>query len=212
VSIETTATAVVEADVVRRAQEGDADAFAVLFNTHKNRVYSLCLRMTKNVTEAEDLTQEAFLHVFRKLVAFRADSTLSTWLYRVTVNTVLMHFRKKSLKQVSLDKPNTNPEFDKPVAREFPSFDGRLAGCVDRITLSRALSELPEGYREVFLLHEVQGYEHREIAAFLGCSVGNCKSQLHKARQRIRELLSRPARTRDRASGFPQVDLGAEPA
>ena len=182
-------TAALETDIIRRAQQGDAEAFATLFQNHKSRVYALCLRMTKNTAEAEDLTQEAFLHVFRKLAAFRADSALSTWLYRVTVNTVLMHFRKKSLCQVSIDKPGNSDEQGGSIPREFPSTDIRLAGCVDRVALNRALAELPAGYRKIFLLHEVQGYEHREIAEFLGCSVGNSKSQLHKARQRIRQLL-----------------------
>ena len=175
-----------EANLIRRAQQGDAEAFGLLFERHKARVYALCLRMTRNTAEAEDLTQEAFLHVFRKLAAFRADSALSTWLYRVTVNTVLMHFRKKTLCVVSVDKTNNEGN---PVPREFPMTDFRLTGCVDRMALNRALAELPNGYRKIFLLHEVAGYEHREIAKFLGCSVGNSKSQLHKARQRIRELL-----------------------
>jgi RNA polymerase sigma-70 factor, ECF subfamily len=204
------AAAVPEADVIRRAQEGDADAFATLFNAHKSRVYSLCLRMTKNTAEAEDLTQEAFLHVFRKLAAFRADSALSTWLYRVTVNTVLMHFRKKSLCQVSLDKPKGNDQLDNPVPREFPSIDGRLAGCVDRVALNRALAELPEGYRRIFLMHEVQGYEHREIAKFLGCSVGNSKSQLHKARQRIREILVGSVKVRDEKPRRTRIKVGSK--
>ncbi len=182
---------VLEADIIRRAQAGDAEAFGILFQKHKTRVYALCLRMTRNSAEAEDLTQEAFLHVFRKIAAFRADSALSTWLYRVTVNTVLMHFRKKSLSTVSVDKPNGNEQNGSATPREFPSTDVRLAGCVDRVALNRALAELPNGYRRIFLLHEVGGYEHREIAQFLGCSVGNSKSQLHKARQRIRELLVR---------------------
>ena len=189
--IDSAIPAVVEADIIRRAQEGDAEAFGVLFQKHKTRVYALCLRMTRNIAEAEDLTQEAFLHVFRKISAFRADSALSTWLYRVTVNTVLMHFRKKTLCTVSVDKPNGNEQNGSPTPREFPSTDVRLAGCVDRVALNRALAELPNGYRQIFLLHEVGGYEHREIAEFLGCSVGNSKSQLHKARQRIRELLVR---------------------
>lgn len=175
-----------EANLIRRAQGGDAEAFGLLFERHKARVYALCLRMTRNTAEAEDLTQEAFLHVFRKLAAFRADSALSTWLYRVTVNTVLMHFRKKTLSVVSVEK--TNDEGNR-VPREFPMTDFRLTGCVDRMALNRALAELPNGYRKIFLLHEIAGYEHREIAKFLGCSVGNSKSQLHKARQRIRELL-----------------------
>ena len=189
--IDTAVPAILEAELIRRAQQGDAEAFGILFQKHKTRVYALCLRMTRNTAEAEDLTQEAFLHVFRKLGAFRADSALSTWLYRVTVNTVLMHFRKKSLATVSVDKPNGNEQNGTPSPREFPSTDVRLAGCVDRVALNRALAELPNGYRRIFLLHEVGGYEHREIARFLGCSVGNSKSQLHKARQRIREVLRR---------------------
>ena len=184
--IDTPPSHVSETELIKRAQRGDAAAFGLLFEKHKARVYALCLRMTRNTAEAEDLTQEAFLHVFRKLSAFRADSALSTWLYRVTVNTVLMHFRKKSLNTVSVEKSSNDGS---PTPREFPMTDFRLTGCVDRMALNRALAELPNGYRRIFLLHEVAGYEHREIAKFLGCSVGNSKSQLHKARQRIRELL-----------------------
>ena len=184
--IDSSSLVVSEVELIRRAQEGDAEAFGFLFEKHKARVYALCLRMTRNTAEAEDLTQDAFLHVFRKLAAFRADSALSTWLYRVTVNTVLMHFRKKSLCVVSAEKTNDEGT---AVPREFPMTDFRLAGCVDRMALNRALAELPNGYRKIFLLHEIAGYEHREIARFLGCSVGNSKSQLHTARQRIRELL-----------------------
>jgi RNA polymerase sigma-70 factor, ECF subfamily len=149
-------------DLVRRAQEGDADAFATLFHNHKARIYSVCLRMTSNTAEAEDLTQDAFLQVFRKLSTFRGDSALSTWLYRIAVNTVLMHFRKKVLRQISLDEPYNQDA--KQVRREYGSCDD---------------------------LHEVEGYEHQEIAELLGCSIGNSKSQLHKAKLRIRELLGR---------------------
>lgn len=174
-------------DLVKRAQEGDADAFASLFHSHRARIYSVCLRMTNNTAEAEDLTQDAFLQVFRKLATFRGDSALSTWLYRIAVNTVLMHFRKKALKQVSLDEPYSQDA--KLVKREYGSKDDRLSGSVDRIALARAIKELPYGYRTIFLLHEVEGYEHQEIAQLLDCSVGNSKSQLHKAKLRIRELL-----------------------
>jgi RNA polymerase sigma-70 factor (ECF subfamily) len=174
-------------DIIRRAQEGDSDAFADLFNAHKSRIYSLCLRMTNNIAEAEDLTQDAFVQVFRKLSTFRGDSALSTWLHRIAVNTVLMHFRKKVLRQVSLDERADGE--GKTVRRECGSKDGRLAGTVDRIALIRALNELPAGYRTIFLLHEVQGYEHQEIARMLECSVGNSKSQLHKAKLRIRQIL-----------------------
>ena len=174
-------------DLVKRAQEGDADAFASLFNAHKTKVYSLCLRMTSNTAEAEDLTQDAFLQVFRKLSTFRGDSALSTWIYRVAVNTVLMHFRKKGLRHVSLDQPADQDT--RVVKREYGRTDEHLSGSVDRIALARALRELPTGYRTIFLLHEVKGYEHREIARLLRCSVGNSKSQLHKAKLKMRELL-----------------------
>ena len=182
-------------DLVKRAQEGDSDAFAALFHTHKARIYSVCLRMTNNAAEAEDLTQDAFLQVFRKIASFRGDSAFSTWLHRISVNTVLMHFRKKSLCQVSLDEPYSNEDGGK-VRREFGARDSNLAGCVDRIALARAMKELPPGYRTIFLLHEVEGYEHKEIAEMLGCSVGNSKSQLHKAKLRIRELLARSIEAR----------------
>ena len=179
-------------ELVKRAQEGDSDAFAALFHAHKGRVYSICLRMTNNTAQAEDLTQDAFLQVFRKLDTFKGNSALSTWLYRIAVNTVLMHFRKKALKQVSLDEPSSQDV--KQVRREYGSRDGRLSGSVDRIALIRAIKDLPAGYRTIFLLHEVEGYEHQEIAKILDCSVGNSKSQLHKAKLRIREFLQEPAK------------------
>ena len=177
-------------ELVKRAQEGDGEAFAALFHAHKARVYSICVRMTNNTAQAEDLTQDAFLQVFRKLSTFKGNSALSTWLYRIAVNTVLMHFRKKALKQVSLDEPSSHDA--KQVRREYGGRDGRLSGSVDRITLTRAIRDLPAGYRKIFLLHEVEGYEHQEIARLLDCSVGNSKSQLHKAKLRIREFLSQP--------------------
>jgi RNA polymerase sigma-70 factor (ECF subfamily) len=189
VTTEPTSTVRFDSDLelVKRAQEGDSDAFAALFYAHKPRIYSVCLRMTNNTAEAEDLTQDAFLQVFRKLATFRGDSALSTWLYRIAVNTVLMHFRKKALRQISLDEPCSQDA--KLVRREYGSKDDRLTGSVDRIALTRAIKELPAGYRTIFLLHEVEGYEHQEIAQLLDCSVGNSKSQLHKAKLRIRELL-----------------------
>jgi RNA polymerase sigma-70 factor (ECF subfamily) len=183
---------VTDLELVKRAQEGDSDAFAALFHAHKGRVYSICLRMTNNTAQAEDLTQDAFLQVFRKLDTFKGNSALSTWLYRIAVNTVLMHFRKKALKQVSLDEPSSQDV--KQVRREYGSRDGRLSGSVDRIALIRAIKDLPAGYRTIFLLHEVEGYEHQEIAKILDCSVGNSKSQLHKAKLRIREFLQEPAK------------------
>jgi RNA polymerase sigma-70 factor (ECF subfamily) len=185
--LNTTAQYESDVDLVRKAQRGDADAFAALFYAHRPRVYSLCLRMTNNTAEAEDLTQDAFLQVFRKLSTFRGDSALSTWLYRVAVNTVLMHFRKKGLRQISLDESSNQDT--RLVKREYGSADDRLAGSVDRIALARAMQELPSGYRTIFLLHEIKGFEHQEIARILRCSVGNSKSQLHKAKLKMRELL-----------------------
>jgi RNA polymerase sigma-70 factor (ECF subfamily) len=177
-------------ELVKRVQQGESDAFAALFYAHKARIYSVCLRMTNNTAEAEDLTQDAFFQVFRKLATFRGDAALSTWLYRIAVNTVLMHFRRKSLRQISLDEPCNQDA--KLVRREYGKADQRLAGSVDRIALSRAIQELPDGYRTIFLLHEVEGFEHQEIAELLDCSVGNSKSQLHKAKLRIRQLLGYP--------------------
>ena len=180
-----------DSDVIKRAQEGDADAFAALFHAHKARIYSVCLRMTNNATEAEDLAQDAFLQVFRKIATFRGASAFSTWLHRIAVNTVLMHFRKKSLNQISLEEPYNDSD-GAHIRREYGAKDYRLAGCVDRVALACAIKELPRGYRTIFLLHEVQGYDHQAIAEMLGCCAGNSKSQLHKARLRIRERLARP--------------------
>jgi RNA polymerase sigma-70 factor, ECF subfamily len=194
-----TSTASLDSDLIKSAQQGDSDAFSALFHAHKARIYSVCLRMTNNSAEAEDLTQDAFLQVFRKIASFRGDSAFSTWLYRIAVNTVLMQFRKKSLSQVSLDEPYSNSDGAK-MRREYGTRDNRLAGCVDRIALAAAIKELPHGYRTIFVLHEVEGYEHQEIAEMLGCSVGNSKSQLHKAKLRIRELLATAPKVRRMAT------------
>jgi len=178
-----------EADAIEAAKRGDAEAFSVLYNLHKRRVYTLCLRMLGNVSAAEDMTQEAFLHLFRKIDSFRGESAFSTWLHRLTVNLVLMHLRKKGLQLVSLEETINPAEEDAP-RRDFGSADQRLSGSVDRVTLERAVAELPPGYRLVFILHDVEGYEHNEIATMLECSTGNSKSQLHKARLKLREMLT----------------------
>jgi RNA polymerase sigma-70 factor (ECF subfamily) len=186
-------------NLVKRAQAGDEQAFATLFQQHKNRVYSVCLLMTKDVAEAEDLTQEAFLQVFRTVSSFRGDAAFSTWLYRVAVNTVLMKLRRrKSPPTVSLDEP-VNSE-SPSLHRDFGKSDPELTGVVDRIALRRALQELPEGCRTIFSLHEVEGYQHHEIAELLDCSIGNSKSQLHKAKLKMRSLLFPKAKIRRRAA------------
>ena len=174
-----------EAMLVRRALAGEADAFAKLFEAHRGRVYAVCLRMTNNPADADDLTQEAFIQAFRKLATFRGDSALSTWLHRVAVNTALMHFRRQAVPKATIEAPADH----EGGRREFGRQDDRLHHSLDRIALTRALEALPSGYRMIFELHEIGGYGHREIAKLLSCSVGNSKSQLHKAKQRIRECL-----------------------
>jgi len=176
-----------EAEAIDRAKQGDASAFEVLYHLHKRRVYSLCLRMTANTAAAEDLTQEAFLQLFRKIGTFRGESAFSTWLHRMAVNVVLMQLRKKGLAVVPLDETMETEE--ESAKKEPGGEDLRLAGSIDRLQLGRAVEELPPGYRMIFLLHDVEGYEHNEIAGMVGCSIGNSKSQLHKARMRLRELL-----------------------
>lgn len=199
-------------NLVKRAQAGDEEAFAQLFQQHKNRVYSVCLLMTKDVAEAEDLTQEAFLQVFRTVGSFRGEAAFSTWLYRVAVNTVLMKLRRrKAPPTISLDEPISAES--PSLHRDFGKNDPHLTGVVDRIALRRALLELPEGCRRIFALHEVEGYQHHEIAELLDCSIGNSKSQLHKAKLKMRDLLfpkRKISRRRNRTlSGHP---LAAAPA
>ncbi|HZQ17786.1 MAG TPA: sigma-70 family RNA polymerase sigma factor [Terriglobales bacterium] len=177
-----------EAEAIDRAKQGDAEAFEYLYSLHKRRVYSLCLRMTGNTATAEDLTQEAFLQLFRKIGTFRGESAFSTWLHRMAVNVVLMQLRKKGLPVVPIDE-TTEGEEEGIVRKEPGAPDERLAGSIDRLQLQRAVDELPPGYRTIFVLHDVEGYEHNEIAELIGCSIGNSKSQLHKARIKLRELL-----------------------
>ena len=177
-----------EVALIERAKQGDAEAFQELYDKHKRRVYSLCLRMTSNTAEAEDLTQEAFLQLFRKIGTFRGESAFSTWLHRLSVNVVLMHLRKKSLPVVSLEETTQVAEEDTP-KKDFGAEDLALAGSIDRLQLQKAVDDLPPGYRTIFVLHDVEGYEHNEIAAIVGCSIGNSKSQLHKARMKLRDLL-----------------------
>ena len=187
-----------EAEAIRRAQSGDAAAFEFLYRLHSRRVYALCLRMVGNPADAEDLMQEAFLQLFRKVGTFRGESAFSTWLHRMTVNVVLMRLRKKSLPTDSLEETLEPDAENSGPKRDVGAPDLRLSGAIDRVNLERSIEQLPPGYRTVFVLHDVQGYEHNEIADIMGCSVGNSKSQLHKARTRLRELLQEQIRERAR--------------
>ena len=194
-----------DAEIIRRAQRGDAEAFEQLYQKYKGRVYSLCLRMLGNPTEAEDMAQEAFLQLFRKIATFRGESQFSTWLHRLAVNVVLMHLRRKQLPQVSLEEAIEPDEAGEGPKREPGVEDATLRGALDRVTLEDAIAKLPAGYRQVFLLHDVDGYEHNEIAQMLGCSVGNSKSQLHKARLRLRDLVQRARRKRGGQTPGPRL-------
>lgn len=187
-----------EKETVRLAQEGDAAAFEQLYRRHCGLVYALCLRIVKNDTNAEDLTQEAFLMLFRKIHTFRGESKFSTWLHRLTVNVVLMRLRKKRCAEVPLDATSELGDENSGPLIELGGPDLRLSGVVDHMNLSRAIEQLPDGYRRMFVLHDVEGYEHHEIARILGCTMGNSKSELHKARVRLRELLQEVLRSRAR--------------
>ena len=177
-----------EGEAITRAQCGDAAAFEFLYKAHSRRVYSVCLRMTRNRAEAEDLSQQAFLQVFRKIGTFRGESGFSTWLHRVTVNIVLMHLRRKKPTEIlfeDLDRTSSDGEG----RHEHGASDTSMLGAIERLNLKRAIRKLPSGYKRFFLLYDVLGYQHHEIAGFLGCSTGCSKSQLHKARKRLRRLL-----------------------
>jgi len=178
-----------DAETIEQAKLGDAEAFQALYDKHKRRVYSLCLRMTSNTAEAEDLTQEAFLQLFRKIATFRGESAFTTWLHRLSVNVVLMHLRKKGLPVVSLEETTQGSGEEDSPRKDFGAEDVALAGSIDRLQLQKAVESLPPGYRTIFVLHDVEGYEHNEIADIVGCSIGNSKSQLHKARMKLRDLL-----------------------
>src|SRR5208282_1003787 len=188
----------IEAEAIEQAKQGHEAAFEVLYHLHKRRVYSLCLRMVSNPAQAEDLAQEAFLQLFRKIGTFRGESAFSTWLHRMTVNVVLMRLRKKSLPTDSLEETMEPDAEGSGPKRDVGAPDLRLSGAVDRVNLERSIEQLPPGYRTIFVLHDVQGYEHNEIANIMGCSVGNSKSQLHKARTRLRELLQEAIRDQAR--------------
>ena len=171
-------------DLCRLAATGDLAAFELIYQRYNRRTYSLTLRMTGSQTEAEDLTQEVFIQLFRKVGSFRGDSAFSTWLHRLTVNQVLMHFRRRSYKN-----EKTSEDGEMPEQTVHGTANPNKMPVVDRIALKKAISELPNGYRNVFLLHDVEGFEHEEVARHLGISVGTSKSQLHKARLKLRTLL-----------------------
>jgi RNA polymerase sigma-70 factor (ECF subfamily) len=175
-----------EYELAQRAAKGDMEAFALIYQTYYRRVYGLTFRMTRNVVEAEDLTQDVFVHLYKKIGSFRGESAFATWLHRFTFNRVLMHFRKSSVK-----RERTTEDGETPLQVSPGTDNPHQMAIYDRMLLDQAITQLPHGYRITFVLHDVEGYEHAEIARMLGCSVGTTKSQLHKARMKLRKLLSR---------------------
>lgn len=175
-------------ELTKASGNGNMVAFEEIYNRHHRRVYSICLRMLKNTTEAEDLTQDVFIQLHRKIGSFRGDSAFTTWLHRLTVNQVLMHFRKRNVKY-----EKTTEEGETPVQVVDGTHNPRKMPVVDKIALEYAIEQLPPGYKNVFVLHDIEGYEHEEVARILGCSVGTSKSQLHKARLKLRKLLKKKA-------------------
>ena len=172
--------------LAQKAASGNVAAFELLYSRYHRRTYSLCLRMMNSATEAEDLTQEVFIQLFRKIGSFRGDSAFSTWLHRMTVNQVLMHFRRRGVQN---EKTTDDGEMPEQIVNGTENH-ARMP-ILDRIALDKAIAQLPNGYRTVFLLHDVEGFEHEEIARMLGLSVGTSKSQLHKARLKLRGLLKK---------------------
>jgi RNA polymerase sigma-70 factor (ECF subfamily) len=173
-----------DVELAMAAGAGDSLAFEQLYRRHYRRVYALCLRMLQDPTLAEDLTQEVFVNLFTKIGSFRGESQFTTWLHRMTVNQVLMYFRKASTRS-----EKTTDEGETPVQIVRGTEDPGRMPVVDRIGLENAIRQLPLGYRTVFILHDVEGYDHEEIARMLEISQGTSKSQLHKARLKLRGLI-----------------------
>ena len=172
-------------ELAARCGAGDADAFEELYRQHARRLFSLVFRMTGSAEDAEDLLQEVFLQAHRKLAGFRGESTLGTWLYRLTMNQCLDHLRGRLAK---MDR--STESLDVEDAFEPAAHLPIVPAAVTRVDLERAIAALPEGYRAAFLLHDVEGFEHREVAKILGVAEGTSKSQVHKARMKLRAMLS----------------------
>ena len=172
-------------ELAARCGAGDADAFEELYRQHARRLFSLVFRMTGSAEDAEDLLQEVFLQAHRKLAGFRGESTLGTWLYRLTMNHCLDHLRGRRAKM-----GRATESLDVEDAFEPAGHTPIVPTAVTRVDLERAIAALPEGYRAAFLLHDVEGFEHREVAKILGVSEGTSKSQVHKARMKLRAMLS----------------------
>lgn len=177
---------VVDYQLAQKAAAGDIDAFEQIYWKYHRRVFGICVRMTKNVHEAEDVTQQVFLNVFKKIGSFRGDSAFSTWLHRITVNQMLMHIRSNKIRKEEVTATGELPE-----SNFAPMVKPKNANQIlSRLQLDEAIAKLADGYRRVVILHDIEGFEHDEIAQILGCASGTSKSQLHKARRILRRLLT----------------------
>jgi RNA polymerase sigma-70 factor (ECF subfamily) len=172
-------------DLARRCRQGDAGAFEELYRAHAGRLYSLILRMSGSTHDAEDLLQEVFLTAYRKLDSFRGESTLGTWLYRLAMNHCLDFLRGRQMRMA-----RATDSLDDEGAPEPAGSVPRVPSAITKLDLERAIAGLPDGCRAAFVLHDVEGLEHREIARVLGVSEGTSKSQVHKARMKLRTALS----------------------
>ena len=177
--------AMTERALVEQAKAGDVAAFETIYRQHAGRVYALCLRMTADATHARELTQDVFVRAWERLSAFRGDSALASWLHRIAVNEVLMGSRadRRRTKRVAL-------------VEDLGDESERTSGVVSRghdveqsIDLERAIAALPPGARRVFVLHDVEGYKHEEIARITGSALGTLRAQLHRARRLLMEAL-----------------------
>jgi RNA polymerase sigma-70 factor (ECF subfamily) len=167
---------------VRRAQDGDVAAFEQLYRHNVNRVYALCFRMTGDHDRAEQLTQDAFVHAWEKLSTFRGESAFGTWLHRLAVNIVLQDQRSRQQEREKSVLHGERDDSDRVIQSD---------GTDERIDLDRALASLPDGARSVFVLHDIEGYSHREIAEMLGIAEGTSKAQLHRAKKLLRSVLNK---------------------
>jgi RNA polymerase sigma-70 factor (ECF subfamily) len=175
-----------DAALVARLKAGDASAYETLHRLHAPRLFNLACRMLGSAADAEDAVQETFLLVFRKVGAFRGESSVGTWLYRLGMNLCIDRLRSRAAGEARRTRPVD--------ADPIPAPSGEDEMVLTRLDLERAIAELPEGCRAAFLLHDVEGFDHREVGAILGVSDGTSKSQVHKARLRLREHLLRRAR------------------
>ena len=170
-------------DLVARCQAGDVEAFETIYRQHASRLYTLACRMAGSPEDGEDLLQEIVLQAYRKLGSFKGDATLGTWLYRLALNHCLDYVRSRQAKMNTLTSTlDSEIAFEPAARRETP---------IARLDLERAVERLPEGCREAFVLHDVEGFDHKEVGELLGIAEGTSKSQVFKARAKLRALLRR---------------------